>query len=184
MEIAQAISACARAHSSGGEQMAHELRRASRRIGAVTRALRNAHNQRGTVPLWSHRRTALKLHERKVIGALRKAERRLDDNPREGLEEIGEMLTKIADRYCQARLSSLLDPEQLTDVEPTPDREYIRIIAAAVLAAGAAIAVPAAGFPDEAEPIVTGSCIVIACTLIWGRSVRRAFDVIGLIFGP
>lgn len=184
MEIAQAISACARAHSAGGEQMAHELRRVSRRMGVVTRALRNAHNQRGTVPRWSHRRTALKLHERKVISALRKAEMGLDDCPREALEELGRMLLKIADRYCRAQLSSLLDPEQLTDVEQAPNREYLRIIAAAVFAAAAAIVVPIAGVPKGAESIVTSSCIVVACTLLWGRAVRRAFDVIGLILGP
>ncbi|WP_274564781.1 hypothetical protein [Streptomyces spiramyceticus] len=102
ISFAQAISACAAAYAAGGEQQGPALRRASRRLGAVTQGLRAAHRHRSSVPRLSHRRKALRAHERQVVAVLRNAEARLDSEPQQALRELGELLLTIADRYCQA----------------------------------------------------------------------------------
>ncbi|MFD8075511.1 hypothetical protein ACFV3E_23015 [Streptomyces sp. NPDC059718] len=184
MEIAEAITACAEAHRAGGERLAPELRKVSRRIGAVSRGISAAHRQRRSVSLLSHRRRTLKAHERRVIAALRACEARLDSDPRPALEELGGLLLTIADRYCQARVGALLDESQLQGAVAGPDREWIRTVVWAVLTIGGVIGVSRLGLSDGAEPIVMACTAIAVAAVVWNRSVRRAFDIVGLALGP
>ncbi|MFI2300163.1 hypothetical protein ACH5AL_15170 [Actinacidiphila glaucinigra] len=184
MEIAQAIAACAEAHRAGGERLAPALRKVSRRLGAVARGLGTAHRQRSSVPLLSHRRKALKAHERQVIAALRACEARLDSDPRLALEELCGLLVTIADRYCQARVGALLDEAHLQEAVAGPDREWIRTVIWAVITIGGVIGVSLLGLSDGAEPIVMACTAITVAAVVWNRSVRRAIDIVGLALGP
>lgn len=183
MEIARALVACAEAHGSGGERLAPRLRKVSRRLGAVTRALGTAHSQRGSIPLLSHRRRALKAHQRQVIAALHECETRLDSDPRPALEDLGERLLTVADRYCQGRVGALLDEAQLQGVTAGRDREWVRIVIWAVLTAGGVVGVSFAGLSDGAEPIVMTLVGVFAGAVVFRRNVLRFFDLISLVGG-
>ncbi|MGI5254118.1 hypothetical protein [Actinacidiphila glaucinigra] len=184
MEIARAIDACAKAHRTGGEQLPPALRKVSRKLGVVTRGVATAHRQRGAVPYLSHRRTALKAHERRVVAALREREAHLDSDPRRALEELGVLLLTVADRYCEGRVGALLDEDQLQDVVAGPDREWVRIVVWAVLTAGGVVGLSFTGLSDDAQPFVSVLLAVFVAAVVWHRNVRRVFDLIGLVAGP
>ncbi|MDX3239369.1 hypothetical protein PV392_27515 [Streptomyces sp. ME03-5709C] len=183
MEIAETVIACAEAHRAGGERLAPKLRKVSRRMGAVTRGVGTAHRQRKSVPLFSHRRRALKAHERQVIAALRTCEARVDSDPRPALEELAVLLMTVADRYCQGRVGALLDDAQLQGVSAGPDRDWVRVLVWAVLTAGAVIGVSFAGLSDGAEPIVMTLAAVFVAAAVFRRNVLRFFDLISLVQG-
>ncbi|MEE4421162.1 hypothetical protein [Streptomyces bugieae] len=184
MTVARAIGACAWAQDAVGEQQALAFRKVSRRLGAVNRAVLSAHKQRGSVPLFSLRRKVLKEHERNVVGALRKAELLLDSDPQSALRELGALLHKISERYCDARVGALLDAEELDEVQPAPDREALRLITLAILLVGASIVFPLVGVPDSVAPIVMAGFSLVLAALLWGRGARQALDVLGLFLGP
>lgn len=183
MEIAETIVAAATAHRAGGERLAPELRKVSRKLGAVTRGISTAHRQRSSVPLLSHRRRALKAHERQVIAAIRACEARLDSDPRPALEELGSLLLTIGDRYCQGQVGALLSDAQLQGVEAGPDREWVRVIVWAALTSGAVFGLSHAGLSDGAEPTIMTLTGLLLAAMIWQRNVRRVFDIIGLVSG-
>ncbi|MGW4079410.1 hypothetical protein ACWELB_39065 [Streptomyces asiaticus] len=184
MEIVDAIAACGRAHAAGGERQAPALRHVSKKLGAVTRGLRTAYRLRSSVPRFSHRRRALDKHARQVVAALRSQEARLDVDPRAALPQLADMLLTIAERYCQARVGALLDETDLEGIQPGPDREWLRITAAAVLCAGAVVGIAELGLADGAEPIVMLCACLVIISVVWNRRVRRAFDLLGIVLGP
>ncbi|MGW1047140.1 hypothetical protein [Streptomyces sp. NPDC002547] len=183
VEIAGAISTCADAYTAGGERKAVALRRVSRRTGAVTRALGAAHRQRKSVPRYSHRRKALKAHERRVAAALRRAEARLDVEPQAALRELVDLLLTIAERYCEGRVGALLDDAQLDGVEAGTDLDWLRFAVTAVLVGGSAIAVSQLGLPDGAEPYVTVCAGLVCIAVVWRQRVQRGLDLLSVVFG-
>lgn len=184
MEIARAIVACAEAHRAGGERLAPELRKVSRRLAVVTRGLGAAHRHCSSVPLLSHRRRVLRAHERQVIAALQACESRLDSHPRSALEELGGLLQTIAERYCQVRVGALLDEPQLKGALAGPDREWLRVIIWAMVTAGGVVGVSFAGLSDGAEPVIMALVAIFVAAVVWNRNVRRALDIVGLALGP
>ncbi|MEU8351359.1 hypothetical protein [Streptomyces sp. NPDC048845] len=183
MQIAAAISACATARQAGGERAAREFRSVAKQLAKVSRGIERSHRTCGTVPRWSHRRRALKSHERLVVGALRRAESRLDASPVEGLRELGELLVTIAESYVQGRVSVLLSDEDLQEVEPEPDHGRLRWFVALGLSIASIVGVTLLDLPSAAEPYVISSVALLVTGLVYGPSVRRAVDIIEISRG-
>ncbi|MEU9204821.1 hypothetical protein [Streptomyces sp. NPDC048332] len=182
-QCAEAIHACALAQR-GGEQKPVQLKKLARRLKAVRRGVLNAHSSRGTVALWSHRRKALKLHERHVSAVLDVLESKLDHTPHDALRDIAAALLSISDRYCETRLGELLDEEQLTGVAPKRNWDVLRYLTAFVLGAGGVTALANTGFiPESAEPFVYPLVLATAFLIAFGRDLRRAIDVFSAITG-
>jgi hypothetical protein len=182
-QCAEAIHVCAEARR-GGEQRAERFKSLSKKLKAVRRGVLDAHSSRGTVPLFSHRRKRLKLHERKVCSALEEIESKLDSAPADALRELAETLLTIADRYCQGRIGNLLNDEQLSGVNPQRNWEVMRYFVALTLAAGGIIGLGSSSLiPDGAESFVFGIVFVAAFLVAFGRNFRRYIDVISAITG-
>ncbi|TQL18145.1 hypothetical protein FBY37_0023 [Streptomyces sp. SLBN-134] len=182
MQIAAAISACAAARRAGGERSAKQLRLVSKRLERVSRGVERSHRTRGTVR-GSHRRQALKAHQRQVVAALRMTERRLDSAPEEGLHELAELLVGIAERYAHGRIGELLDAEIIKDINPERDRGLLRWIAAVVLGTAATVGITLLNLPSSIEGPIIGGSIVLVVGIISGPSTRHALDVVGTIRG-
>lgn len=183
MQIAAAISACAAARQAGGERAARKFRSVAKHLAKVSRGIERSHRTRGTVPRLSHRRRALKSHQRLVVGALRRAESRLDASPAEGLRELAELLVAIAENYVQGRIGELLGDEDLQDVEPEPDRGRVRWFAALGLSIAAITGVALLDLPSAAEPSIISGVALLVTGLVYGPSVRRAVDIIEISRG-
>ncbi|MGW2183911.1 hypothetical protein ACWCXX_39240 [Streptomyces sp. NPDC001732] len=184
MEIANAISACAKAREAGGERRTEALRDVSRQLAPVARGLRTAYKQRGTIPRRSPRRAALDTHARQVIAALRKAEARLDTDPNTALRDLADLLLTVADRYCEARVGALLDEAQLDSAQARSEREWLRIAVSALMLAGAAIGITALSLADSAEPVVIACACLFVLAIVWNRRIRRALDLLSIVLGP
>lgn len=183
MQIAVAISACAAARQAGGERAARRFRSVAKQLAKVSRGIERSHRTRGTVPRWSHRRRVLKSHQRLVVGALRRAESRLDASPAEGLRELAELLVTIAESYVQGRIGELLTDEDLQGVEPEPDRGRLRWFAALGLSIAAITGVALLDLPSAAEPSIISGVALLVTGLVYGPSVRRAVDIIEISRG-
>lgn len=181
-QCAEAIHACAEARR--GQSRPATSKRLARRLNAVRRSILDAHCNRGTVPRRSHRKKALKLHERQVAAALCAMETELGRAPKEALSEIADALLTISDRYCETRLGQLLDEEQLREVQPLPNWEALRYLAALLLGAGGVIGLAVSGLvPESAEPIVYPLVVAAALVIAFGRDIRRVLDFLGAISG-
>ncbi|MFD5728435.1 hypothetical protein ACFWMT_20400 [Streptomyces sp. NPDC058368] len=123
------------------------------------------------------------MHARQVVASLHMAEGRLDSEPQAALEELGALLLKIADRYCESRVGAMLDQEQLGNVQPVPDREWMRIAIWASLSAGVVILISRASLPDGAEPTVMVFAVLTIMAIVWNRRVRQALDLLGIVTG-
>ncbi|MFD8387116.1 hypothetical protein ACFV2X_53025 [Streptomyces sp. NPDC059679] len=184
MQCADVIHACANARRTGGERKALMLRKVSKRLKVVLRNVAGAHRSRGSVPRLSYRRKPLKQHARHVSAALRALETNLDTNSDDALRDIADTLLTISDRYCHARLGALLEEAQLEGVDPLPDRDLLRWIAALVLAAGSVTGLALTGaVPEAAEPFVYPLTVLAALTVAFRRNVQRAIEVLGAITG-
>ncbi|MEU8489497.1 hypothetical protein [Streptomyces sp. NPDC048641] len=182
-QCAEAIHACAQARR-GGEQKPAQLKKLAKRLKTVRRGVLDAHHSRGTVARWSHRRKPLKVHERHVSAALAALESKLDHAPGEALRDIAEALLTISDRYCETRLSQLLDEEQLTAVAPTRNWDVLRYLTAFVLGAGGVTGLALTGaVPESAEPFVYPIVLMTGLLIAFGRTFRRAIDVFSVITG-
>ncbi|MHA4817541.1 hypothetical protein ACXZ65_24635 [Streptomyces aculeolatus] len=183
LQTADTISACAVARRAGGERAARELRTVAKQVGKVARSIERCHRTRGTVPRRSHRRPALKAHERQVIAALRRAERRLDADPKEGLRELAELLTSVAERYAHGRIGMLLDDEVLHDVVPEPDRGLARLLATVLLGTAAVVGVTLLNLPPAAQDSAITGAVLLVVLIVSAPSARRGVDLIDAIRG-
>jgi hypothetical protein len=88
------------------------------------------------------RRREYRKHAADVVGAIRRLEARQDIDADTGqvFEEMTHLLVTITERYAQGRTLALLDPEDLKDVDPAVNREWVRLIILGVVMTGAAIA--------------------------------------------
>ncbi|MFF0693373.1 hypothetical protein ACFYU4_12155 [Streptomyces tendae] len=184
VDCAKAIHACAVARR-GGEDQPERMREVPRTLRTVRRGVLNAHDSRGTVPCFSHRRRHLKEHERYVAAALMGLEAQLDRRAAEALRDIADALLTVADRYCHARVGELLDEEQLTGIPRQRNWEPLRyLIAIGLGSAGVTVLDKAGVIPEDARAIVYPLVLLAAFVIAFGRNVRRVFDVIGVITGP
>ncbi|MBC3992367.1 hypothetical protein H8N00_26510, partial [Streptomyces sp. AC563] len=186
--IARAIHACATAYRTRGQRQAHQRQRLARRLARVATEIQGMHRARRTLPAslprYRHRRRRIKQHQRTVVGALQEAEYRIDSDGDAALPDIADLLLTIAERYTAGRIGALLDEAQLAGVQPIPDREVWRVVTAVVLSMAASFAVALIGLPDDAVgPVIVGVSI-LAFVLVYGRDVRRALDILGVLHGP
>lgn len=186
--IARAIHACAQAYRTRGQRQAHQRRRLARRLARVATEIQGMHRARRSLPAalprYRHRRRRIKQHQRTVVGALQEAEYRIDSDGDAALPDIADLLLTIAERYTAGRIGALLDEKQLAGVQPIPDREVWRVVTAVVLSMAASFAVALIGLPDDAVgPVIVGVSI-LAFVLVYGRDVRRALDILGVLHGP
>lgn len=180
MQIAATISACARAHRAGGERVTGEMRSVSKKLARVLRGIERAHRTRRMIPRHSHRRKALKAHERLVVGALRRSEAALDTRSRDGLADLSALLITIAERYTEGRVGALLDDGNLEGVTPEPSRELLRWLTSLALSVFAITTITLLDLPTGVEsPIITGAGLLVV-GLLYGPSARRAADILEL----
>ncbi|MEV6123970.1 hypothetical protein AB0M23_26265 [Streptomyces sp. NPDC052077] len=183
LQCARAIYACEESRR-GGERRPARLREVSKRLRVVRRAVLDAHSSRRSVPLFSHRRKRLKLHERNVAAALRELEVKLDRSPDEARREIAEALLIIADRYCQGRVGALLDEGRLDGIPPQRNWEALRYLIALLLAAGGITGLAITGIvPESAESMVYVLVGAMAFVIALGSQFKRALDVYQAIVG-
>ncbi|MFE1791881.1 hypothetical protein ACFW7J_26400 [Streptomyces sp. NPDC059525] len=182
-QCSQGIHACAQS-IRGGEQQAASLRLVSKRLNAIRRGILDAHDSRGTVPRFSHRRKELKQHERQVSAYLKKIESQLDRDPNGAPREIATALLQIADRYCHARVGQLLDEEQLQDLPPQRNWEVLRCTSALLLGAGLIAGLALTGaVPESAEPFVYPMLVAATLLIGFGPRFRRAVELLNAILG-
>lgn len=182
-DCAHAIYACAAARRSGEGQPAG-VKEVSRRLSAVRKAVVAAHRSRGSVPRLSGRRKQLKEHQLKVASALQVLEGKLDQDPSRALPEIAEALLTIADRYCAGRIGALLDEHHLVGTPRRRNWDALRYLVALVLAAGGiTVLAVTESIPESAEPYIFVIVVVAAFVVAWGREVRRALEVLGIVSG-
>ncbi|QKW50742.1 hypothetical protein [Streptomyces buecherae] len=186
--LTRAIHACAQAYRTRGRRQAHQRRRLARRLARVATEIQGMHRARralpASLPRYRHRRRRIKQHQRTVVGALQEAEFRIDSDGDAALPDIADLLLTIAERYTAGRIGALLDEARLAGVQPIPDREVWRVVTAVVLSMAASFAVALIGLPDDAVgPVIVGVSI-LAFVLVYGRDVRRALDILGVLHGP
>ncbi|MGV9351127.1 hypothetical protein ACWDSD_41715 [Streptomyces spiralis] len=160
-----------------------QLRVVASAVSEVSKAVRKAHRTRGTLAGFSHRRRLLKRHAGVVVTALRRAEARLDTDPDQALTELGRLVMKIAERYVEGRLGQLLDDDEVTGLQPAPDREPLRLAVAAALFGAASYGVVLAPIPEAAQTYLVGSCGLLILTTVYGRGARKALEVITTLRG-
>ncbi|MFD7292323.1 hypothetical protein ACFV9W_03460 [Streptomyces sp. NPDC059897] len=178
VERCGALRACG--HASAGRTM----RRLSKEQRGIESVVLGLHRVDGRTSWRGPRRRALKRHAQLVAAALRRAEELIDVDRQAGATELARLYVKIAERYTQARLGALLDEEELEDLQPVRDWEPVRLAAAAVLIAAAALAVTLAGLPDAAVVYVIGACAVLVLVILYGRRVHSAVRILELLRGP
>ena len=140
------------------------------RLEAVKKAVRRAHARRHTVPVFSHRRRALRRHAALVVAALLAAEGRLDLDPPVARTELARLLHLIAQRFTEARIGALLDESDLSGVQPARNWEPLRL---ALLTAGLPLVswLPAAlGAPESARVPAAVAGIVLVAVALYGRT--------------
>ncbi|MFC8643379.1 hypothetical protein ACWGNY_31785 [[Kitasatospora] papulosa] len=88
------------------------------------------------------RRREYRKHAAEVVGAIRRLEARQDIEADTAVvfEEMARLLVTITERYAQGRTLALLDREDLENVDPAVNREWVRLIILGVVMTGAAIA--------------------------------------------
>ncbi|MGW1796880.1 hypothetical protein ACWCQN_12925 [Streptomyces sp. NPDC001984] len=118
------------------------------------------------------------------MAALRQAETRIDVDPA-ALSELAAMAMTLADRATSGNIGALLDDTQIPEgLTPARDWEFLRLAAAAVLIAAAAVGTSLLDLPDGASTYVVGGCGVVVLTLLYGRRVRQFLDLLGVLGGP
>ncbi|MFD0304752.1 hypothetical protein [Streptomyces sp. NPDC127119] len=151
-------------------------------VGSLKRQIAHQH-QSVYVPIMSARARRLRNHQRVVIAALGKVEEDLDRNPIDASRKLAEFSIEIAERYAKGLYGALLSSEEIEGIDPVRDWEPFRLIVAAVVIAGAAIAVAFFDIPDPAITALMGAAGLIAITLLYGRGARSALDVVDVVRG-
>jgi hypothetical protein len=130
------------------------------------------------------RKTALREHAGKVVGALRAAEARLDAaHQGVALEELTGLLVGIASSSAAGRIGLLL-PESITNrYQAVRNYELLRLVAAVLMLLGAVVGVAVGEVPDAAAwPVIAGAGLLSAI-VAFGADWRRFVPVIELLRG-
>jgi hypothetical protein len=183
MSVLRAVKACAEARRSPTETRPVQLRLVADAVSEVSKAVRKAHRTRGTLGVFSHRRRLLKRHAGVVVAALHRAEARLDTDPDQALTELGKLLMKISERYVEGRLGQLLDDDELTGLQPVPDREPLRLALTAAMFGAGSYGIVLAPIPEAAQTYLVGACGLLILTTVYGRGARKALEVITTLRG-
>ncbi|MFJ6705747.1 MULTISPECIES: hypothetical protein [unclassified Streptomyces] len=178
---AVAISAD-RVRRMGVRNHAQNMNRLFRDLRTLKRQLARQH-QSAYVPIFSARARRLRTHQRIVIAALEKIEKDLDRAPSESLKAVVVCILEIAENYSRGLYGALLAPDKLEGIEPGRDWEPLRLVLAATLIAGTAIAVSFFDMPDPAITALMGATGLISITLFYGRGARSALDVVDIVRG-
>ena len=116
------------------------------------------------------RRNDLKRHAAEVVGALRAMEARQDSgaDTAKVFEDTAVMLLKIAQRYAEGRTLALLDPDDLADVTPAHNREWVRLLALGLIVTGTVAGALTVGLPDAAATPLIGVVSLLSWTVLYG----------------
>ncbi|MFF7769338.1 hypothetical protein ACFZC7_22885 [Streptomyces massasporeus] len=179
--VESVVWAADRLRSQGNRRQAHNLNELFRKLRVFKRQILRLH-QGSALPM-SSRSRRLRQHQRLVVAAIVEAESRLDRAPLDELPTIVEISMKILERHLLGLNGALLPDEELKNVEPAKDWEPFRMVTAALLMAGTAIAVGFFDLPDPAITALLGATGLVSVSLMFGRGARSALDVVDIVRG-
>jgi hypothetical protein len=178
-KIGLAIHSCADAYETTSPYEDTKLLRiVPAQLIDVEKAILRAHRTRGLVPARSHRHKELKIHARKVVSRLRVAESQIDVKGNAALREIAQLLLTVAERYALGRVGALLDAEELVNVEPARNREFVRVIAFIALSFAGVVGVASLSLPSAVEGYAISAIGLLVLVLVYGSNYLGRLDIL------
>lgn len=177
------VDRCYEAQRSSLPKRATAFRQLGRSSMALEAAIQRLARDAGMFGRRNARTTAAKKHAALVCAALRKASSRIDADPDQGLQQMAELAMKITERYADRRWGALLDDADLANLEPVRSREFLRLVAAAVLTAAAALGISLLNPPAAVLPVLIGAIGLVSMSAIYGPRAHGPLDLLDAVRG-
>ncbi|MFJ6623094.1 hypothetical protein ACIQOW_36665 [Kitasatospora sp. NPDC091335] len=175
------VTSCGHAFSVSPIERVTYLRWISYQCAGVERGLRRAHRTTRHTRLFSPRRKEIRAHAARVIGSLRQAEAKLDQDPESALRELAVMVVTISENYAAGKYVALLPEDKLAQGRPARDWERVWFLGAWLLSLGLAWAVSQLSLPSAVGAPL--SLLAVASPFIARWGVEGGFSRFALTRG-
>ncbi|MEU3778622.1 hypothetical protein AB0F11_36555 [Streptomyces sp. NPDC032472] len=160
----------------------------SRALRALERSLFAAPGRTGTIPRSSPRRKNARLHTRRVVSALRRAEAGLDTDRATAIRDVADLALTVAARHAEGRYAALLPDEELAGLEPVADwiavRETLHLAGALLLVGAVGWAGSWAGSRLGVETPSTLIPAAVAAVIVFPRLRANGPDLMLCFLSP